>query len=249
MPVNSPTITIVDNGLGTGATVTVSGSTGGSTNTFYRQTYDPASLGSTWVSAGSRTGDGTIAVTLSPGHYAGHVGSTFGGEANVSLLHYFRVIDPAESVLKRALDAVVTRVQALSLAGVTSSNIFVRNAAWDRDIGTGLTKGLPAIVVAPGPSERQSAGAGTNSRDDVGYPIVVSIFASDTQALESNTNTYTLWRQKINRAFRNQALPGVVEIYRIEVEPGPIIDPGALLANRLASTMLLRCISREVRGL
>jgi hypothetical protein len=98
-PPATPTITAVDNGLGTGATVTITLGDASAVNTVYT-----ASLSAmTWVSSGSRTGNGTVTLTLTPGNYWIQVKSVLGGTAFSSVIHvtvlslaskigYYRVI-------------------------------------------------------------------------------------------------------------------------------------------------------------
>ena len=64
-------LAIADNGDGTGGVATVTGSVGALTTVYYA-TFS-GSMGSlTWTSAGSRTGDGTLALSLPVGYYLWH---------------------------------------------------------------------------------------------------------------------------------------------------------------------------------
>ena len=75
--------------------------------------------------------------------------------------------------------------------------------------------------------ENQNPNRGTNIRDDVHYPVMVTILAADNQDLTTNQEQYLKWREQINRAFRNQGLSAVPEIYNVQVSPGPITSPNA----------------------
>lgn len=92
--VDSPSIAATDNGDGT-ATVTISGSTAGSTNTVFTQTVGVG----TWVSVGSRTGDGSVTFPISNGRYYIYVKSTAGSSSEVSNVVLLAVYDSADSFL------------------------------------------------------------------------------------------------------------------------------------------------------
>lgn len=77
-PPNTPTLTVADNGNGTGATATISGSSAGSSNTV-----EVSKIGVdgalTQTAFGPRTGDGTVALSLSDGPYVATVTSSLNG--------------------------------------------------------------------------------------------------------------------------------------------------------------------------
>ncbi|HEV3006159.1 MAG TPA: hypothetical protein VGX78_16945 [Pirellulales bacterium] len=77
-PPSKPTLTLTDKGDGTGATAAISGSDPGTTNTVYTAS-SPCVVGSVpRTAAGSRTGDGTLSLALSPGWYIAYCVSSSG---------------------------------------------------------------------------------------------------------------------------------------------------------------------------
>lgn len=90
-----PTLACVDNGNGT-ATVTVSGSTAGSTNNIYTQRGFPGV--NTQSLAGIRTGDGAVTFNLGPGIYYVVCNSVLSGFTSVSLIYYLTMGLPLSSL-------------------------------------------------------------------------------------------------------------------------------------------------------
>lgn len=64
-PPATPTITFADDGDGTGGTLTIADGDAGVTNTAFYQ----SPWGTSWTSGGSRSGNGTVALTLTAGRY------------------------------------------------------------------------------------------------------------------------------------------------------------------------------------
>lgn len=240
--VATPTLAWTDAANGTGGTVAISGTTEGSTNTVYTQSFAGDVGTSTWTSRGSRTGDGNLTVTLSAGHYLLYCKSVIGDEAASSTIHYVKATTGNESVEYQCLTAIQARLAMLTLSGIDAADIVIREVPAERNLT------LPAIVVAP---QRPTHGttAGTNNRDDITYAVYVAIFAADNQALTANTATYTKWLEQIAKAFRNQRLSAVAESVICTVEPVDTVPWGAWTDNLFAGGMLIRCVCRETRGL
>jgi hypothetical protein len=248
MSTPAPSLAVTDNGDGTGAVATIADSDDAATNTVWIGTWGGESGTVEWSAEGSRTGDGTVDLDLEPGHYWAYVASELSGAESVSELVYFAVTDGVGSVHYRALLAAQARIQSLSLEGISSAHIIVRKLATDKDIGSGLAVEYPAIVLAQLGIENQPPGGGTNLRDDVEYPVLIAILAADNRDLVANQGRYLKWREQINRAFRNQRLTGVPEVYTVRVQPGPIVSPSSFWQNIYHSSIVLRCVSRESRG-
>lgn len=242
-PPDVPVLSIADNADET-ATATVSGSSSGATNIVQTQHVASELGGGTWTTQGGRIGDGDVIISVTPGYYWARVVSTLNGMSASSNPVYFRVTDGSGAVLKQCLDAVQARIQGLMLDGLDAANIVVGKAPSD------LNLTLPAIQITPTGREAIDAAEGTNRRDDVGYPVLVTIFAADNQDQTANLNQYLTWRQQIARAFRNQRLPGVSEIVTATVEPDPVVDSAAWFERNLfVSSLLIRFLSREPRGM
>lgn len=245
------TYTFSDNDDGTGITVTIAGGGASDTHIAYYQAFT-GGLGAsgTWTSGGTRTGNGAIALSVTDGHYLGYVESTASGVMALSTVQYLLSSTAATSVHYRCLTAVQARIIAASLSGMTAANVKVRKLPSDRGMDSDDgTYSYPAVIVSSMGIENQQAGSGTNIRDDVDYPVIVSILAADNQDLYTNHEKYLKWREQINRAFRQQRLSGVTEVHRCLVQPGPITSPAAFWNNVYHSSLVIRCFSREIRGI
>lgn len=210
-----PTITATDQNDGT-ADVVISGSTSGSTNTVYTATWDgtTGALG-TWTSGGNRSGDGTVSVSLGNGLYMVYVDSVVSGQSGTSNPVYLAMHDGTLSVLERITDAVESRIKSLSLSKVGSDP--VRNIPNANVLNIKVTRkegiNYPAIIITPPGKIIMPPKAGTNKRDDVYYPILVQIADKDNREYKTNHSSYYLWQEKIAKAFRNQLLTGVDEVF------------------------------------
>ena len=243
MPISTPTLEVADNADGSGGVATISNGDAGATHEVFVQAVNGELGGSTWTSRGSRVGNGTINIAAGVGYYWAKVEASSGGESVTSNLAYVQFSEAGEAVLSRCLAAVQAKIAGLSLPGIDGDRIVVRKVPDDRNLSK------PAIVIAPFQRESLAPVEGTNARDDVGYPILVAAMDGDNQHPTSNHNRNLLWRERIRRAFHNQRLAGVDEIINTTVEPLPITDATAWFErNTFVTTLLVRCISRELRG-
>jgi len=249
-PPDTPGIAAVDNGDGT-ATVTISGSSAGAFNAASTMQISNDFSTSSWTDQASRTGDGTIDMTLAAGYYWVRVVSSLGGQSAVGNSVYLRVTDGTPALLQQILEAVQSRIRGLALAGISSENVIVRDVPTDRNIQT-----KPCVVIAPYRAEQMPPSAGTNASDEVGYPIVVAIVDHKTgtrsgeSAYEPDSSARFKWRQDIVRAFRHQRLANVADVYGIRIEPLDIVDAGAWFQRNVHfSGLILRAFTREPRGI
>ena len=240
------TYTYTDQGDGTGVTLTIAGGGAGDSHVAYTQAFG-GGLGSsgTWTNAGSRTGNGTIDLVLTNGHYFGYV---LTGGSTLSPVNYFVSSSGTESVHYRCLGAVQAAILLCNLEDLADASVVIRQLPSDRGFDDG-TYDLPGIVISQIGVENQSPSEGTNIRDDVQYPVTITILAGGNQDLVTNQEKYLKWREQINRALRNQRLTGVDEVYKVTVTPGPITSPNAAWNNYYHSQLIIRCVSREVRGI
>jgi len=152
---------------------------------------------------------------------------------------------PNTSVHYDCMTAVKSGIEALALAGLSEASILVRKVPIDWDFRTGPR--LPGVLIAPLGSETVAPNAGTNARDDVGYPVAVAILDADNADATANHERYLAWRQSILRKFRHQPLGAVAGVYTCLVEPDAITVPEAFLKHHFVSAFVLRFISREER--
>jgi len=242
--VNTPTLSIADNGDGTGAVATIAGATAGTTNTVYVSDWP----GTTFASGGSRSGNGTVSLGSSVGPHWAYVLSNLDDVTAASNLVHFRATDATEAVFLQCLEAVQDAIQGLALSGIDSANVEMYKHPWTADMSK------PGVVICPAP-ERYVGG--TNQRSDIGYGITVAMARVSTQGLSaaekadgeseltSGLGTVLLWREQIAKVFRDKALSGVDEVYRCAIEPGHVLWAPGFLAHHDVSVLVVRCYSRE----
>lgn len=237
------TLTVADNADGTGAVATIAGSAGGTTNTVYAQLVDATGLRSpTFTSVGSRSGDGTVNLTLAPAYYWAHVSNLSGSTTTVSNMAYFAVTDATEAVLERCLDAVKARLEGLVMAGQLNARVYDQTVLNDKVVQ------YPAVILSLEQEVEQQPGILTG-RDDIGYGIRLAVVDRIDADYTAKRATLLMWRQQIFRALRQQRLAGVTEVYQVKIEPGPVVDWNAAQGYQYhVSSMVVRCLSREIRG-
>ncbi len=253
MPLTTPVISVQDDAATpTGAVVTVAGSDPASTNTAsVLQWTHPSQNPGLWVSGGSRTGDGTLSLTLAKGYYWFRVDSVLASETTVSNLVYGPVTDGGDAVEERALAAVQAVLQGMTFApqpgAALAGNLPPANIVRKKIRGVLRTEALPVLMIAPGGSETEERG--TNVRDDIVYPVAIDIMDQDPTEFQLNLPTYLRWREMIARAFRWQRLGGVPEIWNCRARYGEIVKPSPQLYGVFWSALVLNFVSREVRGI
>lgn len=244
------TYTWTDNEDGTGATVAISGGAGLDSHSVYSQRFT-GGLGSdgVWTLSGSRLGNGSVSLNLDPGHFFGYVVSSSGGVDSISSVEYFATTSGSDSIHFLLLQAIQARIIAVNLADV-GSNVLIRKIPTERGHDS-ETYPYPAVIVSPLGTEQLPGG--TNVRDDIGYPVLVSILAKNNQDLsETNLNKFLLWRELIAKAFRGDqqlVTGGDWNAHRTKVEPGPVISPSAVWNNLFQCSLTIRCEARQTRGL
>jgi hypothetical protein len=242
-----PTVTATNNGDGT-ATVTISDSTSGTTNTVYTvpidsQWNDPL----TWTSRGSRSNDGTVNISPGAGIYWLKVRSTQGDGSAESEPQYLHVTNGTTAVLSQIIDAVVARIRLLNLDGIQPGNVYdhtILDPSKSRAIRDN------AVLVAPVDQE-QIANTGPTNADDIVYPVVVGLVApANRSQTDANRNKWFLWRERVRKAFINQGL--VVadgNVWQAEIQPLRIVVREWWERNAFVSPMIIRFTSREERGI
>ncbi len=238
MPLTAPTLSLVDNADGSGALATLAGGDAAATNTVYVQSqYETA-----FSSKGSRTGDGTVSLTLVPGFlYAAYCSSTKTTETAVSnLVCFFGVTNGVSAVHDTILTAVLANAQALTLAELPASQMYKL-----RD-PTAINVTMPALLICPGPDERIELK--TNLRDDIEYPVLVAIASRDAMASEANLARDLRWREQLINYFRQPRLSGYPDGFFHRIEPKVIFDPADPAYQIISSAFLLFVRGRIARG-
>ncbi|QDT41065.1 hypothetical protein Pan241w_11240 [Gimesia alba] len=242
----TPEISITDNEDGT-ATVSVSGSSAGSTNLLRSQKVDLQQKTNTWTTHTSRVGDGTISVTLDNGFYYFYVESTLSGDTKASTPTRSRVSDGAGDIFTRCLNAVQSTLQELSLTGLPDSQVLIKTIPQDtQDLA------LPCVFVCPAAAEQFTPGGGTNQRDEVIYPVMIAYLKGGDQDSGNDTarQSYLSSRQKISDVFRNQRLSGVAESVNVTTKFYNVVDENAWFNHMLyVGGILLNITVWQPRGM
>lgn len=156
---------------------------------------------------------------------------------------------PSTSRQKLIEEAVLTRIQGLSLTGMPGGNVVTMIDAKLRDAVTGAKGELPRIVVTHSEgTETIDPNAGTNASDDIGYPVRVYILAAANQDEQSNSDRWLGWRQSIVGAFHNKRLTVTgLDCFRCVVQPMTIHSQAAWAANLWLSGLTVTVSCRVVR--
>ena len=157
----------------------------------------------------------------------------------------------ATSVHKKVLDQVVTDLRALNLDGIEDSRIVIVAVpeASPRDV-----EGFPCITISPIGTEQ--VGPGTNRSDDIGYPVVVAIYArgNEVNATPGGTalDKILYWREQIIDKYVHKRVSSITGSANAKItywEPGPIIDVSAWYAKQmLVSILRMRAEIRKDRS-
>lgn len=260
---SSLTLSVADN-LDQTAAVTVTGAGAGGTVEILRAPWTvQAGARLDWTLATVVTADGagggSATVAAAAGFYAWmavrRASSTTADRISGAV---FRpLIDTADPVHVRILDAVVSGLRTLNMSGIGSAadRVFRRwfpafipgtaaDAAVPVDVGGGA---LPQVQVAPYPKEIP-AGLLT-ATDDVQYPVLVAFFDAAAETMDNDMPRNLKWRRQAAALFRAQRLAGVPECVVTDWQPDLIVSPDGLAQNYLVGAMTLLVRSREGRGL
>lgn len=151
------------------------------------------------------------------------------------------------SVLFDILAAVQSRIQGLELPGLSGGNVVVQKVAGNHTPDL-PANALPCVLISPHSAESSDPMAGTNLRDDIVYPIRVTIVASDAGDQQSGFRQYVGWREAVRRLFHNQRLTSP-SCFTVHVQPLPVVDASVWIDRGLfVSALVLNCFSREARG-
>ncbi len=243
------TLTITDNANGT-ATATISGSAGNTTQVRYWNVGGDLGSAGEGSIGGARAGDGTILMTLPKGYYWFVVVEIVGlAPLLIGNFVYQNITDGDDAIPEQCLQAVKSRIQSLTLTGISGSSIDIQIIPDIQSLqgDEGVASRLPGILLSGFANEKISGG--TNTRDDYGYPVTVMIAAKKGADLEAQRPVFLKWRQQCLLAFNSQRLPGVDEIHQTTIDPQPVVNAGAWKGGLVFSAFTLMFYARMPRGL
>lgn len=137
---------------------------------------------------------------------------------------------------------VQSDIQGMDLEGLSDANVLVQKVPDYREANASL----PAVILST--NDRETSTPATNRRDDVGYPVRVSLLSASDNNVTLNHARMAMWRQRISRQFRNQGLSGVDGVWTCNVEQAANFDRAWFNYHMDNSQLVLRFISREFRG-
>lgn len=150
--------------------------------------------------------------------------------------------------------AVVTSIRALitagTITGVESTSVRNRPVPSAKRVATNPGAGelsFPCILVSNGGKE--SIEPANNIRDDIGYPVLVTVFDDRLQDVDQSDDDFQAWRAAIIDEFRHGgytlADPST-DFHNVIVEPGPLIDWKRFQEDgKYAGSFILRFITRR----
>lgn len=237
---------ITDDADGTGATATITGADAGSTVTIYAQSLRVP----TWQAAATRTGDGSVSVTLDGGLYFAYASGLVSTVVSVSPVRGpFAVTSGTTSVYERILDAVEDEIYTLANAGTLPNFTATTRTVLQQPKANLAIASYPCIFLTPSGTETKYPG--NNNRDDWGKPVLLSIYHEGTISGTDIVPRVGLWRERLFRHFHRKRLSAVTEIYDCDVQPNPILQTSSPQENpprpTLLSSMTLNFKTREPR--
>lgn len=228
-------IAVADNADGTGGTATITGSAGGSVSVAAGRVASGAGL-IALPTVGSRTGNGTLALSLSRGLWFAYAKEG----ASISSLYLFNVTDGLDAVATRVRRVVADTIRLLTIS--PARNVYEQIAPDDTNIV------LPCVMLTT-EGESESDESKLNTVDDWGRPVKVLIADRATHLDHGKLPLYETWRQAIMRCFVNQQLIGVPESKICRIEPLQIADPKIKEYGYMVAGFVVRAVTREPRGI
>lgn len=242
-----PAITVANNIDGT-CTVTVTGSTVGTTNTVKTLRVDSAWPGVSWVTQSpNRSGDGTIDLTLAAGVYFFVVTSDDGVTTVWSPPVMGHVSATGESIYRQIISAVVTRIRLLSLDGVNSANVqehpvLTLQRVWE------VRK--ESVIVGPFEQAIAQFGEGGNSTNHFGYPVGIGLVGIGNRDEDTHVNRWLLSTERVRNAFVDvplQVSSGCV--FTADYVPMPVYDKEWWSRNAFTAFVGLQFRTSEQKGM
>jgi len=201
-PPATPTLTFVDAGDSTGGTFTIADSDVGTTNTVY---VSEMTHGAAWSTVGSRSGDGDVVATLTPGFYLAYcLSENAVGNVTPSEPIVCSVTTGSDSLMEQILDAVAAKVNVMGLTDSASDAIsaVVEIPPIFRTVGTAQVK------VFPDGDELNATHASAN---EAKFRINVALCEKD--ASEAQREKQLANRETILSSFVGSRLAGLTSVY------------------------------------
>lgn len=137
---------------------------------------------------------------------------------------------------------------------IASEAIVIRKVSVrKRDVESSQNQELkPGLIISPPLKVTCSPEAGTNTRDDVMYPILIQLIAADQHRKEENLRTYLKWEEQIRKYLNAQRREISTEggcVYIGNVTVVDVVDEKIFVADQqFQSGIVVEYMSREPRG-
>lgn len=154
----------------------------------------------------------------------------------------------ATSVKRKIVEQVQSDIRAIGLAGIANANVVVVEAAEpDEQSITKILGALPGVLIMSVEAETvDQLGPSPVGKDDIGYPVLIGIFAAKTEDLTTSDDVQSLWREQIRKTFIRQRLSTIAHTCTVE----PRLAVNSAWRRKFltwASIMVLRFHVREAR--
>jgi hypothetical protein len=242
-------LTVTDNANSTG-TASISGAAAGDVASIYYSQWSGEIKAYNFTLAGNITGNGSLSLSIGTGHFLFQSLNTNAGNVTLARAYHQNITDGLDPVHVRILDAVINRINNIGFSWLPTSKVLKR---WVPNLLENVDGAPPVVYVCPVGAEQYNDTL--INRDDPGFPTIIALVEAATLTGNQTTGLATLnrdldFRIRVSRAFRNQRLSGVPEVYNCRLDPSNIADMNALLTKqRIVSALILRHYTREERGL
>jgi hypothetical protein len=227
---------------GGGYSATVFGSPG-QQYVVYCQRVDGTFAANPWLILGQVGDAETLAGTLAPGRYFVYANRV--GSAELSTINYVAVTSGVVNLHQSLLDGAEAVIGLLALDGIED----VQQLKWPVD---GMIS-CPAIILTVMNDQENVPDDGSVGTDRTEFPVTLMIvttnLSDNDRDAAAGQRQLLYWREKLRRAFRSQRLAGVPLQLYCKVEPGPIVAADATKKDYQISSMTLRYLCREPRGM
>lgn len=221
-------ISFSDNADGTGGVVTVSGTASSAVNKLYVSQFTGSNRSRTFELAGTRVGDGTIAVALTTGPFIASLASATDVDVEFTDPLIFRVTDGELPLHERVCEAIREFMLSLALPGWPTDpelHQYVKIGAKLSELINGKNS---IVLYVPGQETIESA---SNSDSTFSYPVDVMLHIKSGNTVKANIRDIMRSREISSLSIKAEPLPDVPEIHTVNVQPNILIDPAKWALN------------------